>query len=39
MARCFEITERREFNSLLGKTAALQLLFGALACLSLVLPK
>lgn len=38
-SRCFEITDRREFNGLLAKTAALQLLFGALACLSLVLPK
>lgn len=37
--RCFEITDRREFNGLLAKTAALQLAFGALACLSLVLPK
>jgi 1,4-dihydroxy-2-naphthoate polyprenyltransferase len=35
----FGITDRREFNGLLAKTAALQLIFGALACLSLVLPK
>lgn len=35
----FGITDRREFNGLLAKTAALQLVFGALACLSLVLPK
>lgn len=37
--RCFGISDRREFNGLLAKTAGLQLLFGALACLSLVLPK
>jgi 1,4-dihydroxy-2-naphthoate octaprenyltransferase len=35
----FGIADRREFNGLLAKTAALQLVFGALACLSLVLPK
>lgn len=39
MSRCFQITDRREFNALLAKTAALQLLFGALACASLVWPK
>jgi 1,4-dihydroxy-2-naphthoate octaprenyltransferase len=36
MQLCFEITDRRRFNGLLGTTAALQLLFGALACMSLV---
>jgi len=36
---CFRIHDRRDFNPLLGKTAALQLLFGALACLALVAPR
>lgn len=32
----FRIQDRREFNQLLARTAALQLLFGALACVALV---
>lgn len=35
---CFRIRDRRDFNALLGRTAALQLLFGILACLALVWP-
>lgn len=37
--RCFTITERRDFNVLLGKTAALQLLFGALASFALAVAR
>lgn len=33
---CFRIQDRRQFNRLLGKTAALQLLFGILAVVALV---
>lgn len=33
---CFRIEDRKEFNTLLAKTAALQLLFGILASLALV---
>lgn len=34
--RCFRISDRREFNALLAKCAALQLLFGLLASAALV---
>lgn len=34
--RCFRIEDRRQFNALLGKTAALQMLFGLLAVVALV---
>jgi len=33
---CFRIRDRRDFNDLLGRTAALQLVFGSLICFSLV---
>jgi 1,4-dihydroxy-2-naphthoate octaprenyltransferase len=33
---CFRIQDRRQFNKLLGKTAALQMLFGVLAIIALV---
>jgi 1,4-dihydroxy-2-naphthoate polyprenyltransferase len=36
---CFRIRDRREFNGLLARSAALQLLFGLLASLSLVLSR
>jgi len=36
---CFRIKDRREFNGLLARSAALQLLFGLLASLALVLSK
>lgn len=36
---CFRIRDRREFNGLLARCAALQLLFGALASLALVLSR
>jgi 1,4-dihydroxy-2-naphthoate octaprenyltransferase len=36
---CFRIRERKEFNGLLARSAALQLLFGLLASLSLVLSR
>lgn len=38
-ASCFRITDRREFNGLLARTAALQVLFGLLAAASLVLAR
>ena len=34
---CFRVQDRREFNPLLARTAALQLLFGALASVALLL--
>lgn len=36
---CFRIQDRRDFNGLLARSAALQLLFGLLASLALVLSK
>ncbi len=36
---CFRIRDRREFNGLLARSAALQLLFGLLASLALVLSR
>lgn len=36
---CFRIRDRRHFNPLLARTAALQFLFGALVCAALVISK
>lgn len=36
---CFRIIDRRDFNSLLARTAGLQLLFGLLASAALVISK
>lgn len=36
---CFRITDRREFNGLLGRCAGLQLVFGLLASIALVLSR
>jgi 1,4-dihydroxy-2-naphthoate octaprenyltransferase len=34
--KCYQIEDRKEFNSLLAKSALLQMLFGILACIALV---
>ncbi len=36
---CWEIKDRKEFNRLLGKSALLQLAFGAAVCCALVIPQ